>query len=82
MAYHVRDWGSIAGLGGPIFVAYTLGGNDRAQWAEAIPQSPDASLVSTDHTVQRTANTVTFYFWVRNEVNTPTSFTLSGGGAS
>jgi len=84
MSYHVPNWGSIAGFGGPIFVAYTLNGGtqNRAQFAEAIPQSDGASLISTDHTVELAGGRFTYYFWVRNETGTPTSFTLSGGGCT
>jgi len=83
MSYNVPNWGSIAGSQ-TIFVAYTLGGGQSAgaQWAQAIPQSDGASLVNTSHTVERAGGRVTYYFWVRNETGTPTSFTLSGGGTT
>lgn len=87
LSIYIRDYGSIAAFGGPIFVAYTTQGGTGGQssiahFAEAVPQNDGASLVSTDHTVEFVGGRYTRYFWVRNETGTPTSFTLSGGLAT
>jgi hypothetical protein len=84
MSYHVPNWGSIAG-GATTFVAYTLAGGteNRAQFAEAIPQNANASIVSFNHTVQQAPQgRFTYFFWIREETGTPTSYTLSGGGCT
>jgi hypothetical protein len=84
MSYHVANWGSIAG-GATTFVAYTLAGGteNRAQFAEAIPQNANASIVSFNHTVQQAPQgRFTYFFWIREETGTPTSYTLSGGGCT
>jgi len=86
MAFHIANWGSIAGFEGPIPVSYWLSGdrlpNPMPLFAEAVPQSAGASLVNNGHTVELAGGQYTHYVWVRNETGTPTSYTLSGGRPS
>ena len=86
MAYHIRDWGSIEGSGGPIPIGYRIGTGSilgmQPRFAEAVPQNDGASLVNNGYTVELAGGQYTRYFWLRNETATPTSFTLSGGLAT
>jgi hypothetical protein len=82
MSFYLRNYGTIAGFGGPIPVAFTIDGGtgSRAQFAEAVPFESGSSLVSNNHTIERAGGRYTHYVWVRNETAVPNHFDLSGGG--
>jgi hypothetical protein len=81
MPYNVRDFGSIR-ENGSVWVPYEVnrGQNRGAQYAQGIPQTRGAHLISTDHAIELVADGRTGYgFRLENVGTEPTSFTLGGG---